>query len=412
MPTKIFTAHARYLKFASICLVACIISASLAWTSQAQATESTSENTPPTTPNDLDKRQKALSDLGAMLYFDMDLSANRNQSCASCHNPAHGFADDRDNGVQAAASLGSDGQSLGDRNSPALGYARFSPSFHQNNKGEYRGGQFWDGRADDLKAQAGGPIMNPIEMALSDAQMLLSRLKEKRIYETKFTALFGRSILTDANATLEAVTEALAAFEQTVLFAPFDSKYDRYLKGEYKMSPMEDLGMTLFFSQQFTNCNQCHQLKARPAAEYETFSDYRYHNIGTPTNLALRAKNGLDPTTKDLGLLANPAVADPAQAGKFRTPSLRNIAVTGPYMHNGVFQELTTVIAFYNKYNSKSAKRQINPETGERWADPEVTENLALKDLQHGPALDNKRIKALVAFLKTLTDKRYEHLLK
>ncbi|MGB0713987.1 MAG: methylamine utilization protein MauG, partial [Gammaproteobacteria bacterium] len=80
--------------------------------------------------------------------------------------------------------------------------------------------------------------------------------------------------------------------------------------------------------------------------------------------------------------------------------------------HNGVFRDLRTVVLFYNKYNSRSAKRQINPETAERWAPPEVDGTLSLEDLEHGPALDNKRIDALVAFLKTLTDKRYEHLLK
>ena len=81
-------------------------------------------------------------------------------------------------------------------------------------------------------------------------------------------------------------------------------------------------------------------------------------------------------------------------------------------MHNGVFQDLRTVVLFYNKYNSRSAKRQINPETTVQWQAPEVPENIALKELESGPALDNKRIDALVAFMKTLTDQRYEYLLE
>ena len=93
-------------------------------------------------------------------------------------------------------------------------------------------------------------------------------------------------------------------------------------------------------------------------------------------------------------------------------PTLRNVAVTGPYMHNGVFKELKTVVDFYNKYNSKSAKRQINPETGEQWAEPEVSNTLSSTELEFGPALNDKRINALVAFLKLLTDKRYEHLIE
>jgi len=169
--------------------------------------------------------------------------------------------------------------------------------------------------------------------------------------------------------------------------------------------------MTLFFSQQFTNCHLCHQLQPRPAQAEETFSNYEYHNIGVPVNTALRRLNGLAETHVDHGLLEHPAIDDAAQAGKFKTPTLRNVAVTAPYMHNGVFKDLRTVVLFYNKYNSKSSKRQINPETGEQWAPPEVAENLSLEELEHGPALDNRRIDALVAFMKTLTDQRYEHLL-
>ena len=166
--------------------------------------------------------------------------------------------------------------------------------------------------------------------------------------------------------------------------------------------------MTLFFSEQFTNCNRCHQLQRLPGSEGETFTNYGFHNIGVPINSALRAVNGAEPGHRDLGLLANPRVDDPAQAGKFKTPTLRNVAVTGPYMHNGVFADLRTVVLFYNKYNSRSAKRRINPETGQPWRAPEVDGTLSLEDLEHGPALDDRRIDALVAFMKTLTDRRYE----
>ena len=170
--------------------------------------------------------------------------------------------------------------------------------------------------------------------------------------------------------------------------------------------------MTLFFSQQFTNCNRCHQLRPRQCMAEETFSNYEYHNIGTPVNRLVRAANGLGDEHVDRGLLENPAVDDPAQKGKFKVPTLRNVAVTAPYMHNGVFQDLRSVVLFYNQYNSRAARRQINPETGKPWAEPEVRENRSLKDLRHGPALNDKRIDALVAFMKTLTDRRYEHLLK
>ena len=110
-----------------------------------------------------------LSELGRQLFFDTDLSANRNQSCSSCHNPANAFSDQRDNGVGAAASLGSDGRSLGTRNAPAITYAALIPAFGVDETGAYAGGLFHDGRAADLAGQAAEPFTNPIEMGLPDA---------------------------------------------------------------------------------------------------------------------------------------------------------------------------------------------------------------------------------------------------
>lgn len=344
---------------------------------------------------------------GRVLFFDTNLSQNRTQSCATCHNPQHGLADARDNGVAGAVSLGDDGKSLGDRNTPTASYAAFSPQLHKNQQGVYVGGQFHDGRAADLAGQAAGPPLNPIEMGMPGKQAVVQRLRENPAYVEAMQTLFGADIFDRPEQAYTAMAESIAAFEQTDLFAPFDSKYDRYLRGEYQPTAQEELGMTLFFSQQFTNCNICHQLQPRPAMAKETFSNYEYHNIGTPVNHAVRKANGSKKGHIDRGLLDNPKVDDPQQAGKFKVPTLRNVAVTGPYMHNGVFKDLRTVLLFYNKYNSRSRKRQINPETGEQWAVPEVAENIALQELQTGPALDDKRIDALLAFLHMLTDQRY-----
>ena len=349
--------------------------------------------------------------LGRALFFDVNLSRNRTQACATCHSPEFGFTDPRGNASGRAVSLGDDGRSLGDRNAPTASYAAFSPPFHLNDNGRYVGGQFLDGREQDLAGQAGGPPLNSVEMGMADMAAVAARLRENPSYIAAFDRLFGADILARPDAAYKAMTESIAAFERTDFFAPFDSKYDRYLRDEYSMTAQEDLGMTLFFSQQFSNCNLCHQLKPTPASTEETFSNYEYHNIGTPVNPAARAVNGVASDHVDRGLLDNPAVDDPKQAGKFKVPTLRNVAVTGPYMHNGVFKDLRTVVLFYNKYNSRSAKRQINPESGENWRAPEVPENLSLKELETGPALDDRRIDALVAFMRTLTDRRYEHLL-
>ena len=357
-----------------------------------------------------------LESLGSALFFDENLSKNRTQACATCHAPEFGFADPRDNGLDGpigrAASLGDDGKSVGDRNAPTASYAAFTPTFGKNKEGIWVGGQFHDGREPDLEGQAGGPPLNPIEMGMPDKASVVERLKENEDYLTGFKSLYGDDIFADTDKAYRAMTEAIAAFERTDFFAPFDSKYDRFLRGEAKLTKQEELGRVLFFSEQFTNCNLCHQLHKLPGVEKEPFSNHQYFNIGVPVNEALRAANGSPADAIDHGLLANPAVSDEAMDGKFRATTLRNVAVTGPYMHNGIFAELETVIRFYNRYNSKAESAQINPETGKPWGDPEVPATLDNEELTHGPALEEERIKALVAFLKTLTDKRYEHLLE
>ncbi|ARE40725.1 Cytochrome c551 peroxidase [Rhodovulum sp. P5] len=345
--------------------------------------------------------------LGERLFFDTNLSAKRTQACASCHNPDYGFADPR-----GMASPGDDGVSLGDRNAPTASYAALIPAFHRGADGAWVGGQFLDGRAATLEDQAGGPPLNPIEMGMPDKAAVVARLREDPVYVAAFPALYGAGVLEDAEAGYAAMTRAIAAFERTEDFAPFDSRYDRWLRGEADLTQQEELGRLLFFSQQFTNCAECHKLAKTEMDTAETFTDHSYHNIGTPENRALRAMNGVPLGTVDGGLLDNPAVDDPAQRGKFRTPTLRNVAVTPPYMHNGVFGDLRTVILFYNTYNTKAEARKINPETGAPFGPPPVPDTVSLDKLEIGPALDDQRIDALVAFLKTLTDARYEHLLE
>jgi len=350
----------------------------------------------------------SIESLGERLFFDVNLSANRTQACATCHDPDQAFADPR-----GMASIGDDGISLGDRNAPTAMYAALTPEFQQGEDGNWLGGQFHDGRASTLADQAGGPPLNPIEMGMPDEAAVIARLKEDPAYVAAFSALFGKGILDDTNAAYAAMTEAIAAFERTEVFSPFASKYDRFLRGEAELTDEEELGRLLFFSEQFTNCNLCHQVGDSLMDPRETFTDYSYHNIGVPENVELREMNGVEIGTVDFGLALNPEVdGDPAQRGKFRTPTLRNVAVTGPYMHNGVFADLRTVVLFYNQYNAADEARKLNPETGARFGAPQIAGTLAVEELTHGPALDDRRVDALVAFMKTLTDARFEHLLE
>lgn len=361
----------------------------------------------PLLANSLDQQKEQL---GQQLFFDPALSKNYTQSCATCHQAGQAFIDNRGKGVAAAVSLGDDGHSLGDRNAPTATYAAAIPPFHLKANGIYAGGLFLDGRAATLAEQAEGPPLNPIEMGMTSAAEVVTRLKRNPSYVAAFKQLYGEQVFGDSDLAYKAMADAIAAFERTDLFNPYDSKYDRELRGEYTFTDEEELGRTLFFSQQFTNCNQCHQLETTPNRTGEVFTNFEYHNIGVPVNTALRAINGVK--ALDEGLFQHPEVNDPAQRGKFRTSTLRNVAVTGPYMHNGVFEDLRTVVLFYNKFNSKAAKRQINPETGKQWAEPEIAENISMDLLTMGPALDDRRIDALVAFMETLTDKRYEYLLE
>ena len=346
--------------------------------------------------------------LGERLFSDTNLSFNRTQSCATCHVPGAAFTDNRDNIANQSVSLGDDGVSFGDRNTPTITYASFSPDFEQDSEGDYMGGQFLDGRSHDLQAQAGEPFLSLAEMGMPDKRSVISRVMENSDYVNGFQALYGDTIFNDIDDAYNALTDAIAAFEKTDVFSPFDSKYDRFLRGEYTPTLEEELGMSLFFSNQFTNCQVCHQLKSIPFASGETFSNYRYENIGVPINTAARSINGKANGFIDHGLFGNPVVTNTIHDGKFKVPTLRNVAVTAPYMHNGVFADLKTVILFYDKFNNTA--RTINPETGLAWQESEVPLTVNREELD-GAILSDDDVDALVAFLKMLTDAQYESLI-
>lgn len=355
----------------------------------------------------------SLEELGRALFADPNLSRTRSQSCISCHSPELAFTDPRELGaVAGAVSLGADGRLLGDRNAPSVAYASLTPEFHVTAEGEAIGGFFWEGRAINLEEQAGGPPVNPAEMGMPDKESVVARIKENRAYVSAFTSLLGEAVFNDAGRAYTAITKAIAAFERTPQFNLFDSKYDRSLRGEAKLSEQETLGRDLFFSNSRSSCSGCHVSGEEGASGKEVFSNFRYYNIGVPANRTVRALNGAKPDYIDAGLSANPAMSGSPHDGKFKVPSLRNVAITGPYMHNGVFKDLRTVLLFHQRFSQNAANTVLNPETGQPWENPETPENLAFEQLKKAPAIDDRDIDALVAFLKTLTDRRYEQLLE
>ena len=352
-----------------------------------------------------------LANLGRALFFDPRLSGDGTMSCATCHDPGRAFTDGRDNGVGGAASLGNDGETLGDRNAPMITYASLVPAFARRDDGSYEGGLFHDGRATDLAAQARRPITSPKEMALPSAAAVRERVLDNPAYVEAFTSLLGQRSLATPDAALSSVAEAIAAYESSAEFSSFDSRYDRYLRGEATLTTEEELGRSLFFSP-LSNCSRCHLIDQREDRPRETFSNFEYHNIGVPANARLRKANGSAPGDIDKGLAANPAVPGRDHLGKVRVPSLRNVAVTGPYMHNGVFAELSTAILFYNRFLVDSPASRTNPETGEPWGEADAPATVAHDLLAAGQPLSERRVRQIEAFLRTLTDRRYEHLLE
>lgn len=350
--------------------------------------------------------------LGKKLFNDMDLSKDGTQSCASCHNSDHAFIDSRLNQTSintsiAAVSLGQDDLSLGDINTPTISYAAFVPDFHYDEEeGLFKGGMFLNGRSENLEEQAKEPFLNPVEMQ-NTKELVVEAVQTK--YAEAMTSIFGPSIFNSTESAFIAIANSIAAFERSEEFSSFDSKFDKVLRGEDSLTPQEQLGQAVFIAEDKGNCAACHPVPNLDSSKMESvFTDFSYDNLGVPKNNLVRFQNGKPAEFIDNGLFENPKVTDMELKGAFRVSSLRNIAVTAPYMHNGIFRNLATVVHFYN---SRDVKGSINPETQRPWGASEVNETKNTEELGD-LKLTSEEETAIVAFLKTLTDERYEHLIQ
>jgi cytochrome c peroxidase len=331
--------------------------------------------------------------LGKAMFFDTRLSTPSGQSCASCHSPQSGFSDpDHDSPVSAGAVAGR----FGNRNAPTAAYAAFSPRFHYDVKdGLFEGGQFWDGRAADLAQQALQPLLNAVEMNNANPKQVVEKVREAD-YAERFRRVFGRDALDDVNQAYQYIGQAIAAYEHSPELNPFSSKYDAYLAGKVKLSEQEMRGLNVFEDEDKGNCAACHPNTADEESHKILFTDFTYDNLGVPANPHnpwYRMPHRFNHAGKhfvDLGL--GKSLGRPSENGKFKVPTLRNIAVTAPYMHNGVFTTLREVVEFYNTRDVDS-----------RWGKPEEAENVnrdELGDLK----LSEQEVDDLLAFLDTLTD--------
>jgi cytochrome c peroxidase len=344
--------------------------------------------------------------LGGALYFDKNLSILRNQSCASCHLPAAGFDDPEST---LPVSEGSIAGKFGDRNAPSSAYAAFAPKFAFDDVNSvYFGGQFWDGRVDNLAQQAAGPPTNPVEMAMPTEAAVVARLAENPAYVLAFKKVFSitlRKVMTDAEvlSAYNNMALAIGEFERTRPFNRFNSKFDFYLAGFPVLNEQEKSGLALFNGPK-AKCSQCHPSDFTfDGANQQIpplFTDFTYDNLGIPVNPEIARLMGLPSLDPDLGL----GKRKPGEEGKFKVMTLRNIAKTAPYGHNGYFKTLKDIVHFYNTRDVKQCSSVTDPQPGVNcWPAPEVIENLnqaELGNLGLSPAEEAD----LVAFLMTLTD--------
>jgi cytochrome c peroxidase len=305
------------------------------------------------------------------------------------------------------------------RNTPTAMYAMYSPTFQfvddPTDGPTPTGGQFWDGRADTLALQAQGPLLNPIEMNNTDVAMVAAKVRQAD-YAPLFRAVYGAAALADDNRTFDDLADAIGAFEQTEPFRPFNSDFDAYLRGDQPLTPAQARGFALFQDPDKGNCIACHAgdpSSHDPAAWL--FTDHTYDNLGVPRNTAIPAN--ADASHYDLGLCQAPGIAAKLPAGvdleslcgAFKVPTLRNVAVTGPYFHNGRFDNLRDVVKFY-------VTRDTNPElwypAGNKFDDlPDADKgNVNQEEVPYdrmpgdAPHLTDDEIDDVVAFLNALTD--------
>ncbi|MDC8773469.1 cytochrome-c peroxidase [Roseateles albus] len=354
----------------------------------------------------------AQASLGAKIFNDMSLSASGRQSCASCHAAETGHA----GANSLAAQMGGAMLDLqGGRSSPSMRYLSSNKPFQIAADGTPSGGFFWDGRANSLQDQAAKPFLNPREMANLDAADLARRLA-KASYADELRRMFGEDIFSRPDEALARVALLLQTFQmESAEFRPFSSKFDQVLRGQATLNEQELRGLALFNAKDKGNCAACHpSAKGRDGA-FPMFTDFTYDNLGVPRNSALSQNN--DPTFYDLGLCARDGgdlTAKPELCGKFKVPSLRNVALRKVFFHNGGFTSLKEVLNFY-------VTRDTNPE---RWysrgadgtlnkfddlpaaykANVNISEGPYNRKPGEQPALSDAEIDDVLAFLGTLSD--------
>lgn len=382
----------------------------------------------------------SLAAVGRQIFFDNKMSNPvGSQSCASCHMPNVGFNGLGDGpGFVQGVGQGAVPGAFGGRKPPSAAYATFAPQMTMAIPPadpadpappvpEFTGGLFWDGRATGLRLgspaaeQALGPFLNPAEHNVADKQTILNNIKSSNYYSLWLAAFNNEPIdvstpaLVDAN--YDKVGRAIAAYEATPEVNKFSSKFDAYMKGQVRLTDQEARGLALFNDQ--AECYDCHESVSADGVVPALFTDWGYHNLGLPMNLNTPNKLNLLKPDRGLGgeleaMLENGRpkysaewrAQAQAQYGKFKTPTLRNVAVGSNrrYMHNGILNSLEAVVHFYNTRDLPGAGWTFDG-VFKTWAQlgREVNLNVEI----HGAGnlgLTAQQEADLVAFMKTLSD--------
>lgn len=392
---------------------------------------------------------------GKSIFFDENLSINKNQACAACHGPAVGWTGpDGDINLAGGVYEGSIPGRFGARKPPSSGYATPSPIFHMDKHGLFVGGNFWDGRATGEKLgnpaadQAQGPFLNPVEQALPDSACVVYRVCNAD-YDVTFEDAWGAGVCditwpggVDITCETEGETVALseddrrksdqaydlialsiADYEASMEVNAFSSKYDHTFGGtEYKakLSRQEQKGSALFWGK--GKCAKCHTFGGKRAL----FTDFTFDNLGIPRNPDNPVYD-VHPDFVDLGLggflATRPEYAKYAAAnnGKHKVPTVRNVGkgsceaepnnpecVPKAYGHNGYFKSLKQIVHFYNTRDVKPAcqdsmTRAADAIAGHCWPAPEVAENVNTNELGDLGLTDEEE-DAIVAFMMALSD--------
>lgn len=339
--------------------------------------------------------------LGKSLFHDVRLSEPAGQSCASCHSSKTAFTDPSQ---IFPTSKGITGH-YGSRNAPTLKYLGTIPPrtrIIEAGQETYQGGLFWDGRVDTLEQQTEHPLLNPIEMNNPDKMSVVKKVREGG-YQTQFDAVFGKGALADDKRAFGFITAAITAYLRSAELNAFNSKYDNYLAGKAELSEKALKGLELFEDENKGNCAACHP--SRSVIDQQTgfevppvFTDFTYDNLGVPfnpNNRFLDTPSPHNPYGKhfiDRGLGLQDSLKNVRHYGKFKVPTLRNVELTAPYMHNGAFTTLKEAVDFYNT-------RDVD----DKWGRPEVASTVNTRELGDLKLTDDE-VEAIVEFLKTLTD--------